>query len=91
MRSLIKLLVVLLICLVGIGFYRGWFSLSNSSPDKEGNKANVNMSVDKGKMKSDVRKAEEKVKEGIEKLEGKAKRNVSSGLRQLLFGISVAR
>ena len=34
MRSLIKLLVVLLICLVGVGFYRGWFSLSNSGPDK---------------------------------------------------------
>ncbi len=73
MRSLIKLLVVLLICLVAIGFYRGWFSLSNASPDKEGDKANINMSVDKGKMKSDVKKAEEKVKEGIEELEGKGK------------------
>lgn len=73
MRSLIKLVVVLLICLVGIGFYRGWFSLSNAGPDTEGNKVNVNMSVDKGKMKSDVKKAEEKVKEGIEKLEGKVK------------------
>ncbi len=73
MRSLIKLLVVLLICLVGIGFYRGWFSLSNSTPDKEGNKVNVNVSVDKGKMKSDVKKAEEKVKGGIEKLEDTVK------------------
>ena len=35
MRSLIKLLVVLLICLVGIGFYWGWFSLSNPGQDTE--------------------------------------------------------
>ena len=73
MRSLIKVLVVLLICLVGVGFYRGWFSLSTSSPDKEGDKVNVNMSVDKGKIESDVRKAEGEVKEEIKELEGKAK------------------
>ena len=73
MRSLIKVLVVLLICLVGIGFYRGWFSLSSSKPDAEGDKVNVNVSVDKGKMKSDVGKAEREVKEEIKELEGKVK------------------
>ncbi len=73
MRSLIKVLAVLLICLVGIGFYRGWFSLSSSKPDAEGDKVNVTVSVDKGKMKSDVKKAEEKVKEEIRELEGKVK------------------
>ncbi len=76
MRSLIKVLAVLLICLVGIGFYRGWFSLSSPKPDARGNKGdkvNVNLSVDKGKMKSDVKKAEEKVKEEIKELEGKGK------------------
>jgi hypothetical protein len=73
MRSLIQLLLVLLICLVGIGFWLGWFSLSRPAPDKEGNKVNVNLSVDKDKMKSDVKKAEEKVKEEIKELEGKMK------------------
>jgi len=73
MRSLIKLLVVLVICFVGIGFYLGWFSLSHSNPnpDTDGNKVNVNVSVDKDKMKSDVKKAKEKVKEEIKELEGK--------------------
>ncbi len=69
MRSLIKVLAVLLICLVGIGFYRGWFSLTSPKPDARGNKGdkvNVNLSVDEGKIKSDVKKAEEKVKEEIE-------------------------
>ncbi len=73
MRSLIKVLVVLSICLAGIGFYRGWFSLSNSKPAAEGDKVNINLSVDKGKMKSDVREAEQKVKEEIKELEGKVK------------------
>ena len=73
MRSLIKLLVVFLICLVGIGLYRGWFGLSSPSPNTEGNKVNVNVSVDKAKMKSDIRKAEGKVKEEVKELEGKAK------------------
>ena len=73
MRSLIKVLVVLLICLVGLGFYRGWFTLSTRDHDVNDNKVNVNMSVDEGKMKSDVKKAKEKVKEEFRELEGKVK------------------
>jgi hypothetical protein len=73
MRFWIKVLAVLLVALLGIGFYRGWFSVSTSSPDPKGGKVNVNVSLDKGKMKSDVKKAEEKVKEEIKELEGKAK------------------
>ncbi len=75
MRSWIKLLAVLLICLVAVGFYRGWFSLSSSQPDAQGDKVNVNvnMSVDKGKMKADVKKAEGQVKGEIKDLEGKVK------------------
>lgn len=72
MRSLIKVLVVPLIFLVGIGLYRGWFSVSSPKPDAGGDKVNVNVTVDKGKIRSDVRKAEQKVKEEIKGLEGKA-------------------
>lgn len=73
MRSLIKLLVVLSILLVGIGFYRGWFSLSSSQPDAESDKVNVNVSVDKGKIKSDVKKVEGQVEDEIKELEGQGK------------------
>lgn len=76
MRSLIKVLAVLLICLVGIGFYRGWFSLTSPKPDARGNKGdkvNVNLSVDEGKIKWNIKKAGEKVKEEIKELEGKVK------------------
>jgi hypothetical protein len=73
MRSRVKVLVVLLICLVGIGFWRGWFSVSGPRSDAEGDKVNVNMSVDKGKIKSDIKKVERKVEKGVGTLEGKTK------------------
>ena len=73
MRSFVKLLVVLLICLVAIGLYRGWFSFSGAARHDNGDKFNVDLSVDKGKMKADVRKAEENVKEEVKELEAKAK------------------
>ncbi len=73
MRLWIKVLVVVLICLIGIGIYRGWFSVSRQSADMGSDKVNVNVSVDKGKIRSDVKKAKEKVKEEVQELEGKVK------------------
>ena len=72
MRSLIKPAALFLVCLIGIGFYLGWFSLSDSNPDSAGDKVNFNVSVDKAKMKSDIKKVERKVEEEIKELEGKA-------------------
>ena len=93
---LIKWLFLLLLCLGVIGFWRGWFSLSNSKPpDVAGDKVNVNasadkaldaagksiangrdkvnvvVSVDKSKIKADVKKVKEKIKEEVRVLEGK--------------------
>ena len=74
MRFLIKLLVVLVVCLVGIGLWQGWFGISRSpNPDADGNKVNLNVSVDKDKIKSDVKKAKAAVKEEVRNLEGKGK------------------
>jgi hypothetical protein len=71
MRSLIKLLVGLFICLIGIGLVRGWFSFSRSKPEPESNKVNINVAIDRGKMRADIKRAEGKVEEEIEKFEGK--------------------
>jgi hypothetical protein len=73
MRSLIKLAVVLLICFVVIGFFLGWFSFSSHSSNADGDKVDVQMSVDKAKMKEDVKKAKEKVKEEVNELEDRVK------------------
>lgn len=75
MLSWIKSLAVLLICLIGIGFCLGWFSLSKPSQATEGNKINITVSVDEDKIKSDVKKVEQKIEERIEKFEGKGKTN----------------
>jgi plastocyanin domain-containing protein len=73
MRSRLKLLIILLICLVGIGFWRAWFSVSSPVSNTEGDKVNVNISVDKGKIKSDIKKVERRVVKGVSELEGKPK------------------
>jgi len=65
MFSLIRGLFVLLICLVGIGLYRGWFSLSNPSQDTENHKVNVSVSLDTNKLEADVKEVEDVVEEEI--------------------------
>ena len=68
---LIKWLFILVLCLGVIGFWRGWFSLSSPKPDVAGDKVNVSVSVDRGKIKADVKKVKEKIKEEVRVLEGK--------------------
>jgi hypothetical protein len=65
MRSLIKPAALFLVLLVGVGLYLGWFSVTRSKPDAESDKTNINVSVDKAKMKSDIKKARGKVRERV--------------------------
>lgn len=55
MKRLFTILTVLLILVVGLGFYRGWFAVSRSAADIGSNKVNVNLTVDQDKMKSDTK------------------------------------
>jgi hypothetical protein len=71
MKSIFKLLIILVICLAGIGFYRGWFSFSNTGSNEQ--KEEINVSVDKGKIREDVRKAKNKVGEEVKEVVGKVK------------------
>lgn len=58
MFSLIRWLFVLLLCLGGIGLYRGWFAFSDPNRDPQNNKVNINVSVDTGRLGADAEKAE---------------------------------
>ena len=60
MKRLFPVLIVLLILLVGLGFYRGWFALSRSASDSGSNKVSVNLTVDPDKLKADTKMVEEK-------------------------------
>ena len=62
-------LLVLVLCVVGFGFYRGWFALSRTSPDPGSHKVNINLTVDPDKMKADT----EMVKEKTTKFSSQAK------------------
>jgi hypothetical protein len=73
MRKLIGILVVIAIFVVGLGFYRGWFTLSSSNPEADADKVSVNVTVDRGKMKEDAKSVKEKTRE----LTNKAKETAS--------------
>ena len=73
MKTLIKVLVVLAICVAGLGFYRGWFSLSGSGRDADSNKVKVSLTVDPDKMNEDTEKVGEKTAELTDKAAEEAK------------------
>jgi len=63
MRKLIGVVVVLIVCVVAVGFYRGWFALSGPNRNGDGNTINVQLSVDPDKMQSDAAQAKDKATE----------------------------
>ena len=70
MKGLLTLLVLVAICIVGVGLYRGWFSVSTEKKDE---KPTVSFSVDQQKIKED----EEKVKEKLQDLKHEVKEKTS--------------
>jgi hypothetical protein len=60
MFSFIWKLIVLAICLVGIGIYRGWFTFSSPSRDPAGD-VDINVSVNARRIDADAEKVEQKV------------------------------
>ena len=67
-RTVITVLLVLLVGVVALGFYRGWFALSSRSPDAGSNQVNVNLTLDRDKMQEDADMVQKKATE----LSGKA-------------------
>jgi hypothetical protein len=65
MFSLIRALLVIGLCLVGIGLYRGWFSFTTPHRDAQSNNVNISVSVNATKLEADVAKVEEKIAEEI--------------------------
>ncbi len=67
-RNFVKVVFVLLLCVAGIGFVRGWFVLSSPSPNAGSNKVNINLTVDRDKVEEDAETLRTKTSE----LTGKA-------------------
>jgi hypothetical protein len=60
MRKLLFVLLLLVVGVVALGFYRGWFS-SEITHDPESGRNGVQFEVDQNKIKPDVEKAKEKI------------------------------
>jgi hypothetical protein len=60
--SVFKVAVVLVLCVVGWGFYSGWFVLSRQDSGRQDSKVNVTLTVDTDKAKADAKAVEAKVK-----------------------------
>ena len=63
MNRLFAVLIVLVLVVVGFGFFRGWFALTSRSPDVGGNKVNINLTVDGDKMQEDAQAVQDKTAE----------------------------
>jgi hypothetical protein len=75
MKKVIAVVFVLMLGVAGLGFYRGWFTLSSHSSGTESNKVDINLSMDGDKVKEDA----ETVKDKAAELTG----NVTEGAKDL--------
>jgi hypothetical protein len=72
MRRLLFVLLLLVAAGVGLGFYRGWFSLSTTGGSGAG-QTGVHLTIDQDKMKADSQKAKEKVSDAVDQSKEKLK------------------
>jgi cell division protein FtsX len=63
MKKLGAVLAVLVILVVALGFYRGWFALSRPASDAGSNQVNINLAADPDKMKQDAQAVKDKATE----------------------------
>ena len=63
MKRLYVVLIVLVLLVVGVGFYRGWFALSSPGADQGSNQVNVNLTMDGDKMRQDAAAVKNKATE----------------------------
>ena len=68
MRQLLGGLVIVVLLVVAVGVWRGWFGFSMHDTDSD--KPRIEMDIDKGKMKSDTENAKKKLQEATEKAKG---------------------
>ncbi len=66
MFGLLRTAFTLLICILAVGFYLGWFTFHQAPPDPKSNDMNINVTVNKKKMGSDLHTLEQKVAKQIQ-------------------------
>jgi hypothetical protein len=69
MNRLLVVIFLLVVGVVALGIYQGWFTITSNNSD---DKANVNIKIDKDKMQEDEKKAAKKVQDLGHKAKDKA-------------------
>lgn len=70
MRKLLFIFLLLVVAVVALGFYRGWFS-SETTHDPESGRQGVQFEIDQNKIKPDIEKAKQKIGGASGRGEGK--------------------
>ena len=65
MRKLLGGLVIILLLVVAVGVWRGWFNFAMHGTDS--NRPGIEMNIEKGKLQSDIDKGKEKLQEATDK------------------------
>jgi len=60
MRYLLLFLLLLVVCVGALGFYRGWFSVKTTN-DPEAGREGVQFEIDRNKIQPDIGKVREKI------------------------------
>ena len=61
MKKIIQLIIVLSIVVIGVGFYRGWFTVTRDHEAAD-HRIDVNLSVDTDKVQHDAETVKESLK-----------------------------
>jgi hypothetical protein len=75
MFSMLRLAFTLLICLLAVGFYLGWFTFHKLPPDPQSNQVDINVTVDKNKVRSDLQTAERNLAKRIQDMNNQPQGN----------------
>jgi hypothetical protein len=75
MFGMLRMAFTLLICILAVGFYLGWFSFTKAPPDPQSDKVNINVSVDKQKMGADLQTFEQKMANRIQQFNNQPQPN----------------
>ena len=78
MFSMLRGAFTLLICIVCVGFYLGWLSFHRVPSDPQSNKMDINVSVDKTKVESDLQKAERNLAKRIQDINSQPQGNAQT-------------
>lgn len=73
MKTLMTVVFLLVLIVIGTGFYRGWFAVSSPDAVNGDNKSELRLTVDQGKIKADSDALKDKTRELSEKVGGSDK------------------